>query len=286
MLKEQFDLGWPVYYSGYSDDGGHAFVCDGYNDEDLFHFNWGWGGSSDGWFVIDEIDFAGWAQAIFNYVPSDVYDYMPLQPENLSVTPSGDFDYTATFQWTNPTRDIHSNNLTGIDQVIVTRNGEVVYTQNDVAPGITMSYTDNYMPAMVKYGVQVVVHNAASKQSFAVDVLLGPTCTWIVEMSSSDNQGWHEGSPHSSMRLATKWQRLHSSRLVLQKISRCRLAISKSFGINQHKRLITLISKSRIRLVMSKWTSLAAPRILAKACSTLPTILVIVRTKKAMALLR
>lgn len=194
MLKEQFDLGWPVYYSGYSDDGGHAFVCDGYNDEDLFHFNWGWGGSSDGWFVIDEIDFAGWAQAIFNYVPSDVYDYMPLQPENLSVTPSGDFDYTATFQWTNPTRDIHSNNLTGIDQVIVTRNGEVVYTQNDVAPGITMSYTDNYMPAMVKYGVQVVVHNAASKQSFAEDVLLGPTCTWTVEMSSSDNQGWHEGS--------------------------------------------------------------------------------------------
>ena len=57
MLKDQFDIGWPVYYSGFSNDGGHAFVCDGYDDNDLFHFNWGWGGSSDGWFVIDEIDY-------------------------------------------------------------------------------------------------------------------------------------------------------------------------------------------------------------------------------------
>ena len=140
--------------------------------------------------LIDEIDYAGWAQAIFNYVPSDVYDYMPLQPENLSVTPSGDFDYSATIQWTNPTYDIHSNSLTSINQVIVTRNGEVVYTEDNVAPGATMSYTDQYMPAMVKYGVQVIVHNAASKQTLAEDVLLGPTCTWTVEMGSSDSQGW------------------------------------------------------------------------------------------------
>lgn len=194
MLKEQFDLGWPVYYSGYSDSGGHAFVCDGYDDEDLFHFNWGWGGSNDGWFVIDEIDYAGWAQAIFNYVPSDVYSYMPLQPENLSVTPSGDFDYAATLQWTNPTQNIHSNNLTVIDQIVVTRNGEIVYTEDNVAPGITMSYTDHYMPAVVNYGVYAVVHNAKSLVTLEEGVVLGPTCTWTVEMNSSDNQGWHEGS--------------------------------------------------------------------------------------------
>lgn len=194
MLKEQFDLGWPVYYSGYNDSGGHAFVCDGYNDEDLFHFNWGWGGSNDGWFVIDEIDYAGWAQAIFNYVPSDVYDYMPLQPENLSVTPSGDFDYSATIQWTNPTKNIHSNDLTLIDQIVVTRNGEIIYTEDNVAPGVTMSYTDQYMPAVVNYGVYAVVHNAKSLITHEDGVILGPTCTWTVEMNSSDNQGWHEGS--------------------------------------------------------------------------------------------
>ena len=191
MLKEQFDLGWPVYYSGFSDSGGHAFVCDGYDDADLFHFNWGWGGSSDGWFVIDEIDYAGWAQAIFNYVPSDVYDYMPMQPENLSVEPSGDFDYAATIHWTNPTQNIHFDNLTTIDQIVVTRDGKVIYTEDNVTPGAAMSFTDNYIPTIVKYGVYAIVHNAKGIVASEDNVQLGPTCNWTIEMNSSDTQGWN-----------------------------------------------------------------------------------------------
>ncbi|MDR3047288.1 MAG: C10 family peptidase [Bacteroidales bacterium] len=31
----------PVYYSGRKSSGGHAFVCDGYDAENLFHFNFG-----------------------------------------------------------------------------------------------------------------------------------------------------------------------------------------------------------------------------------------------------
>lgn len=194
MLKESFDLGWPVYYSGFNESGGHAFVCDGYDDDDLFHFNWGWGGNSDGWFVIDEIDYASWAQAVFNFVPTDVYNYMPMAPTNLTVTPGGDFDYSATIQWTNPTQNIHSETLTSIDQIVVTRNGETIFTQDNVTPGTTMSYTDHYLPAIVDYGVYVVVHNALSHLTVEKGVLLGPTCTWTVEMNSSDNQGWHGGS--------------------------------------------------------------------------------------------
>ena len=194
MLKDQFDIGWPVYYSGFSNDGGHAFVCDGYDDNDLFHFNWGWGGSSDGWFVIDEIDYAGWAQAIFNYVPEDVYDYMPMQPENLSVEPNGEFDYAATIQWTNPTQNIHFENLTAIDQIVVTRDGEIIYTEDNVAPGADMSYTDHYMPTMVKYGVYAIVHNAKGIVASEDRVQLGPICNWTVEMNSSDAQGWKESS--------------------------------------------------------------------------------------------
>ena len=194
MLKESHDMGWPVYYSGFSDSGGHAFVCDGYDDDDLFHFNWGWGGSSDGWFVIDEIDYAGWAQAVFNYVPSDVYEYMPLQPENLSVVPSNDFDYAATLSWTNPTQNIHFNTINAIDQIVVTRNGEIIYTEDNVAPGANMTYTDHYIPTIVKYGVYAIVHNAQGVVAYEDNVLLGPTCNWTIEMSSSDSQGWHGGA--------------------------------------------------------------------------------------------
>ena len=194
MLKESHDIGWPVYYSGFSNSGGHAFVCDGYDDSDLFHFNWGWGGNSDGWFVIDEIDYAGWAQAVFNFVPADVYDYMPLQPENLSVSPSNDFDYAATLTWTNPTQDIHMQDITNIDQIVITRNGKIIYTEDNVAPGAEMSYTDHYLPRLVNYSVYAIVHNAMGLAATEKNVLLGPTCEWTVEMTSSNPEGWNGGA--------------------------------------------------------------------------------------------
>lgn len=194
MLKDSHDIGWPVYYSGFSNSGGHAFVCDGYDDSDLFHFNWGWGGSSDGWFVIDEIDYAGWAQAVFNYVPADVYDYMPLEPTDFTVTPSGDFDYAATLTWTNPTQDIHLNNLTNIDQIVITRNGKVIHTENNQTPGANMSYTDSFRPQMVNYSVYAVIHSAKGLAATEKNILLGPTCNWTVEMTSSNEQGWNEGA--------------------------------------------------------------------------------------------
>ncbi len=58
-IDEWFDLiyselakGKPVGFSGQSSGGGHAFVIDGFDGEQLFHLNWGWGGGSDGWFLI------------------------------------------------------------------------------------------------------------------------------------------------------------------------------------------------------------------------------------------
>jgi hypothetical protein len=56
MLKNELRNDRPVYYSGSSSTGsGHAFVCDGYDTDDLFHINWGWAGSSDGYFEISAL---------------------------------------------------------------------------------------------------------------------------------------------------------------------------------------------------------------------------------------
>ena len=194
LLKESFDIGWPVYYSGYSNEGGHAFVCDGYDDDDLFHYNWGWGGSNDGWFVIDEIDYADWAGAIFNFVPANVYNYMPMQPENLTVESSGDFDYAVSMHWTNPSQNVHFDNLTSLDRIVVTRNGEIIYTEDNVAPGANMSYTDYYMPAVANYTVYAISHNAKGLEAVENNVLLGPSCNWTVEMTASSSNGWNDGA--------------------------------------------------------------------------------------------
>lgn len=56
LLKTELNAARPILYSGYSNDGGHLFVCDGYDSNDLFHFNWGWGGSSNGYFQISALD--------------------------------------------------------------------------------------------------------------------------------------------------------------------------------------------------------------------------------------
>ena len=56
ILKEELDEGRPVLYSGQSSGGGHAFVCDGYNNDGYFHFNWGWDGLYDGYFLTTWLD--------------------------------------------------------------------------------------------------------------------------------------------------------------------------------------------------------------------------------------
>ncbi len=51
LLKAELDNNRPFIYAGYNEDGGHAWICDGYDDE-MFHMNWGWGGQSNGWFTV------------------------------------------------------------------------------------------------------------------------------------------------------------------------------------------------------------------------------------------
>lgn len=48
----------PVLYAGSSLYGGHAFVCDGYNADNLYHINWGWYGSCNGYFDLITLDAA------------------------------------------------------------------------------------------------------------------------------------------------------------------------------------------------------------------------------------
>lgn len=58
IIKQELDAGRPVYYAASAEDGsgGHAFVCDGYDDQDYVHINWGWHGSSDGFFMVNHLN--------------------------------------------------------------------------------------------------------------------------------------------------------------------------------------------------------------------------------------
>lgn len=70
MIYDEIEAGRPVfvaglYYSG-SSWGGHGFVCDGYQSSNgYYHINWGWNGSSDGYFALSSLRGGGSGYDIF-----------------------------------------------------------------------------------------------------------------------------------------------------------------------------------------------------------------------------
>lgn len=59
LLKIELNASRPIQYAGFGGGSGHTFVCDGYDANDYFHFNWGWGGQLDGNFLIDALNPGG-----------------------------------------------------------------------------------------------------------------------------------------------------------------------------------------------------------------------------------
>ncbi len=56
MIYQELKEKRPVLYEGYNESGGHEFIIDGYDENGLFHVNWGWGGSDDGYFVLSVLN--------------------------------------------------------------------------------------------------------------------------------------------------------------------------------------------------------------------------------------
>lgn len=195
MVREQFDMGWPMYYGGCEDGGCHAFVCDGYDDNDYFHFNLGWGGSSDGWYHIDEAPYTHPADAMFNFVPAPVYNATPSAPEGLMATPVSDTDLKVSLSWTNPTTTLDGTPLSNIEQVVVLRNNQIIQTLTGMAPGQAVMVEDDDVPCYdtYHYAVYAVVGDRVGKHANVTDVLVGPTCNWQLLLTTTSFQGWKGG---------------------------------------------------------------------------------------------
>lgn len=58
MLNADLDAGRPILYSASdeNDDGGHAFIIDGYDSNGNYHLNWGWYGTGDGYYPINALN--------------------------------------------------------------------------------------------------------------------------------------------------------------------------------------------------------------------------------------
>jgi len=90
LLKKEIDANRPLLYAGSGSQGGHAFVCDGYDysnpQNKKFHFNWGWGGYYNGYYSIGALNPANYS---FNGGNEVIYGIKPIRimksPSHVTV---------------------------------------------------------------------------------------------------------------------------------------------------------------------------------------------------------
>ena len=57
QVKACLNLGRPIHYSAWGTNGaGLSFVCDGYDANDMLHFNWGMSGEENGYFMLSALN--------------------------------------------------------------------------------------------------------------------------------------------------------------------------------------------------------------------------------------
>jgi hypothetical protein len=56
FIYNELAEGRPVVYNGDKASSGHAFICDGYDGNGMFHINWGWNGMSNGYFMLNVLN--------------------------------------------------------------------------------------------------------------------------------------------------------------------------------------------------------------------------------------
>ena len=100
LIYNELANGRPIIYSGNSVNGGHAFICDGYNGEGLYHFNWGWGGHYNGFFKLqasnpyrDELDSRGNFQSGYVFDNDCVIGIQPNTGDVLPIAPNADDEW-------------------------------------------------------------------------------------------------------------------------------------------------------------------------------------------------
>ena len=192
-LMDNLDAGMPLYYASSGPDGGHAYVVDGYDEDGLFHLNWGWAGFDNGWYAIDGFyltyySFPYYHNAIFNLHPVDEYYDAPKAVENLDARAV--FDHAEVEVRFNPVYETRNGSaISKLDTIVIMRDGTVVEVMTDVTEEEVVFYDELEKYATYYYTVYAV--NEAGMSKVARDtVLVGTNCDLRFELTDSGNNGW------------------------------------------------------------------------------------------------
>jgi hypothetical protein len=198
MLKDGgLDELLPLYYSGQDDSGagGHAYVCDGYDENDYFHFNWGWSGRDNAWCPIGALNTTRYAFNQMNgftghIIPQgDVYYSRPDSVDKMVAIEEASLD-AVRLSWTNPTLDLNGNALTSITSITIRRNFEVIAELTDAQVGADMEHEDNGLePGLYEYAIFVTNEAGISRTTYR-SVLVGEKCNVVFQLHDDGGDGW------------------------------------------------------------------------------------------------
>ena len=179
LIKAELDKRRPVQYSG-SGSGGHAFICDGYDSDGEFHFNWGWGGSNDAFFSIDDLtpgshNYNDGQTAVIGIKPATIGQ---ATAPNLSVEPVQETGVrNAYLTW---------NKVDDATKYQIYRNTTLIHTTSS---GEEVSFTDVHIPYGTNtYFIRSVDENDnLSWPSNYVDLTLTFTAPTNLSAQSTEN---------------------------------------------------------------------------------------------------
>ena len=190
VIIAHLDQNIPMYYAGWSvpNINGHAFVCDGYQNGNYFHFNWGWSGSYDGYFYTGDLNPGGnnfnlAQELIINCFPDTVNYTYPLYCTG-----------TTTLNSNNGTIDDGSG---PIYNYIDNQNCSWLISPTDSVESITLTFYD----FEVDITDTLIIYDGGSESSSILGLLTGDNIPDDITSSGdellvkfkSDNQGASKG---------------------------------------------------------------------------------------------
>ena len=151
LMAAEIDNGRPMYYSAYSytkdgTRGGHAFICDGYDENLFFHFNWGWQGFDNGFYSINAMNLTHHAyneshKTTINLEPNADYYNQPRPVRNLEIEPWA-YGMAVNLTMTAPSQTIGGTPLASIDSIVVLMNGTLLHSFVNPQPGEQLEYQE------------------------------------------------------------------------------------------------------------------------------------------------
>ena len=175
-LKTELDAARPIMYAGADNEGGHSFICDGYDNTTptrKYHFNWGWSGYCDGYYDIDALvpgtGGSGSGNGSYNDDQDIIIGIMPpqvghninlngtgcslsadkIRVENgnsvtVTITPTdATYDYTSTTVQLGSATISSSNYTLSANKQTLTINGSAITGDASNALTITVVWTKN-----------------------------------------------------------------------------------------------------------------------------------------------